>query len=74
MSKDIKKILHEGKIHYSVPDAARYLGITATKIRQLLGTGDMTAVTHKRKLLVTAESLVAYKYPPKEKTTPPLAN
>ncbi|MGB9152113.1 MAG: helix-turn-helix domain-containing protein, partial [Alphaproteobacteria bacterium] len=73
MSKDIKKILHEGKMHYSVPDAARYLGITAAKIRQLLGAGDMVAVTHNRKLLVMGESLVAYKYRPKETTAPPRA-
>jgi hypothetical protein len=74
MSKDIKKILHEGKIHYSVPDAARYLGITTARIRQLLGAGDMVLTNHNRKLLVTGESLVAYKYRPKENATQPPTN
>ena len=69
MSKEIQKITHEGKIHYSVPDAGRYLGIPTAKIRQLLGAGDLVGTNHNKKILVTAESLVAYKYRPKQNNT-----
>jgi hypothetical protein len=68
MSKEPKKILHEGKVYYTVPDAARYLGTNATKMRQILGKGhvDWTQIRANGKILVTAESLVAFKYRPKE--------
>lgn len=69
MDKPIKKIMHEGKVYYSVQDAARYLGTTKTKIRERLGSGELTLgqANVNGKLLVSAESLVAYKYHPPEK-------
>lgn len=62
MQRPIKKILHEGKVYYSVPDAARYLGTTATKVRQIMiAKLDWTQARVGGKLIVSAESLVAYK-------------
>lgn len=64
MNRPPQKILHNGKVFYTIPDAARYLGTSATKIRQLIGAGEieMDQIKTNGKLLVTAESLVAYKY------------
>jgi len=69
MNKPPKKILHDGKVFYTVPDAARYLGTNATKVRQLIGAGEMEMdqIRTNGKLLVTAESLVAYKGRQQEK-------
>lgn len=64
MGKEIKKILHEGKVYYTVADAGRYLGTTATKVRQLMGAHKLewTQGRVNGKLLVSAESLISYKY------------
>ncbi len=64
MTPSIKKIIHKGKTYYTVGDAARYLGTTATKVRVLLGTGALESeqLRVNGKLLVTAESLVRQKY------------
>lgn len=62
MRKAIKKIMHEGKVYYSVPDAARYLGTTATKIRQIMiAKLEWTQARVNGKLIVSADSLLAYK-------------
>lgn len=58
-SPTLKKIVKDGVAYYSVGDAAKYLGTTATKIRELLGSGDleMAQLRVNGKILVTAKSL-----------------
>lgn len=55
----LKKIVKDGAAYYTVGDAAKYLGTTATKIRELLGSGEleMAQLRVNGKILVTAKSL-----------------
>jgi excisionase family DNA binding protein len=57
--KALKKISHQGQAYYSVGDAAKYLGTTATKIRQMMGDGSLkwAQLRVNGRLLITAESL-----------------
>jgi len=68
MSKILKKIIHKGCAYYSVGDAAKYLGTTATKVRQMMGDGSLewAQLRTNGRLLITAESL-AKKQPTKGK-------
>ena len=63
MSKILKKILHDGSAYYSVGDAAKYLGTTAVKIRQMMGDGSLqwAQLRTNGRLLITAESLAKKK-------------
>lgn len=63
MTKSLKKILHQGNAYYSVGDAARYLGTTATKVRQMMGDGSLewAQLRTNGRLLITAESLAKKK-------------
>jgi hypothetical protein len=61
----VRKVLNNGKAHYSVPDAARILKITKNKVRELLGKGDLESAQFRMngKIFVTAKSIVDYSSP-----------
>jgi hypothetical protein len=63
--KPPKKIIHDGRVWYTVGDAARHPGTTATKVREIMGAGgvEWTQINANRRLLVSAESLVRFKFP-----------
>lgn len=63
MARSLKKILYQGHAYYSVGDAARYLGTTATKVRQMMGDGSLewAQLRTNGRLLITAESLAKKK-------------
>lgn len=63
MKKPIKKVLHDGESYYSVSDAARYLGTTPAKIRQMMGDGSLgwTQFRVNGNLFITGKSLAAKK-------------
>jgi len=56
----MKKVLHNGEIYYSVPDAARYLRTTSDKVRGMMGEGSLkwTQFKENGKLYIDAKSLV----------------
>jgi hypothetical protein len=58
-TKPIKKIIHNGIPYFSVPDAARFLGTTATKVREMMGNGSLEWAQFKEngKLFITGNSL-----------------
>jgi hypothetical protein len=55
----MKKVLHNGDAYYSVADAARYLGTTATKVRGMMGDGSLEWAQFRvnGRLFITAKSL-----------------
>jgi hypothetical protein len=55
-----KKIMHEGRILYTVSGAAMVLGTSTTKIRELMGSGNLewTPIKVNGKLFVSGDSLV----------------
>jgi len=57
------RVIHKGKAYYSVGEAARMFGTTATKVRGMMGRGDVewTQLRVNGRLLIPAESIVAYK-------------
>ena len=57
------KVVHKGKVYYSVGATARMLSTTATKVRELMGRGDLdwTQLRLNGRIVITAESIVAYK-------------
>lgn len=59
----VGKVIHKGRAYYPVNVAARLLGTTASKVRELMARGDLewTQLRTNGRLMVTAESLVAYK-------------
>lgn len=59
MKKPIKKLLHNGEAYYAVSDAAKYLGTTPAKIRQMMGDGGLvwTQFRVNGRLFITAKSL-----------------
>lgn len=63
MAKVLKKITHKGRAYYSVGDAAKYLGTTATKVREMMGNGSLewAQLRTNGRLLITAESLAKRK-------------
>lgn len=63
MAKVLKKITHKGCAYYSVGDAAKYLGTTATKVRKMMGDGSLewAQLRTNGRLLITAESLAKKK-------------
>lgn len=58
-----KKKLHKGNVYYDVASAARILRTTAIKVRHLMSEGKLewTQIRVGGRLLVPAESIVAYK-------------
>lgn len=54
------QVIHEGKIYYTVAATARMLSTTTTKVRQMMGTGDLewTQLRVNGRILITAESIV----------------
>jgi hypothetical protein len=64
------KINHQGKAWLSVASAARQLGTTTGKVRELMGRGELAWAQPRAngKLYISAESVVAYekgKSPPR---------
>ncbi len=57
------KIIHKGRAYYPVGAAARLLSTTAPKVRELRGLGDLewTQFRTNGRLMIPAESIVAYK-------------
>lgn len=60
MTIQMKKVMHEGCTYYSIADAARYLGITTPKVREMMGDGSLACkqVRTNGKLFIQAKSLV----------------
>ena len=58
-----KKVVHDGRIFYTVNDAARMLGTSVTKVRELMGSGKLEWTQFKvnGKLFVSGDSLVKFK-------------
>jgi hypothetical protein len=58
-NKPIKKVIHDNVAYFSVPDAARFLGTSAPKVREMMGNGGLEWKKFKEngKLFVTAKSL-----------------
>ena len=56
------KVVHKGKVYYSVGATARLLATSATRVRQMMGRGDLewTQLRVNGRILVPAESIVAY--------------
>jgi len=63
------RIVHDGKVYFTVGETARNLSTTATKIRQMMGNGDLkwTQLRIGGRLFVPAESILAYKRRPDPK-------
>ncbi len=61
--KPMKKVIHEGITYYSLADAAKYLGTTTPKIKEMMGNGSLKWTQFKvnGKLFITATSLVEKK-------------
>jgi hypothetical protein len=62
--RPLKKIIFEGKPWCSQADAARYLGMTTAKIKQLMGCGALawTQIRINGPLIVSTEDLAKVKY------------
>lgn len=57
------KVVHKGKVYYSVGATARMLSTTATKVREMMGRGDLewAQLRASGRILITADSIVAQK-------------
>jgi hypothetical protein len=57
-----RKIVHEGRVWYSVPAAARLLHTRTAKVREIMGKGevDWTQLKTDGKLLVAVDSILSY--------------
>lgn len=57
------KVSYKGKVYYSVGATARMLSTSATKIREMMGRGDLESAQLRvnGRILIPAESIVAYK-------------
>lgn len=57
-----RRIVHEGRVWYSVPAAARLLHKTTATIREIMGKGevDWTQLKTDGKLLVAVDSILSY--------------
>ncbi len=57
------KVIHNEKAYYSVGATARMLSTTATKIREIMGRGELewTQLRVNGRIVISAESIVAYK-------------
>lgn len=64
MVKTMKKIVHKGKTYYSQAEAARYLGTTTLKVREMMADSSLESeqLRVNGRILITAESLVNKKY------------
>jgi hypothetical protein len=60
-----RKVIHNGKVYYGVGAAARMLSTSATKIKEMMDRGDLewTQLRVNGRILISAESIVACKYP-----------
>jgi hypothetical protein len=56
-------VTHDGRVYFSVGEAARELSTTATKIRQMMGRGDLdwTQLRVGGRIFVPADSILASK-------------
>ena len=63
--KPVKKVIHEGSAYYSVLDAARLLGTSAPKVREMMGNGNLewTQFRVNGKLFITAKSILEKQSP-----------
>ena len=61
-----KQVIVDNSVCYSIADTAKMLGTNTTKVRQLMGSGQLdfrqTRLNSKR-LYVTGESINRFKYP-----------
>ena len=57
-----RKIIHEGRVWYTVPGAARLLHATTARVREVMGQGQVEWIQLRTdgKLLVSVESLLSY--------------
>lgn len=57
-----RKVIHDGRVWYGVPAAARLLHTTTAKVRDIMGKGEVEWIQLKTggKLLLSAESILAY--------------
>lgn len=57
-----RKIIHEGRVWYSVPAAARLLHTRTEKVREIMGKGEVewTQLRTGGKLLIAVDSLLSY--------------
>ncbi len=57
-----RKIIHEGRVWYSVPAAARLLHMRTAKMREIMGSGEVewTQLKAGGKLLVAVDSILSY--------------
>lgn len=58
-----EKVIHKGQAYYSVGATARMLSTSSKKVWEMMGTGDLEATQLRvnGRILITAESIVAYK-------------
>jgi hypothetical protein len=56
------RVVHEGKAYYSIGAAARFLSTTPTKVREIMGRGDLEWMQLRinGRQLISAESIVRY--------------
>jgi len=57
-----RKIIHEGRVWYTVPGAARFLHTATARVREIMGEGQVEWIQLKTdgKLLISVESLLRY--------------
>jgi hypothetical protein len=67
----MRKYVKEGKPYYSVADAAKLLGTNASKVRELMGSGQLewNQTRLNGRLIVDADSIVRYREQQKAKPT-----
>lgn len=58
-SKQTKRKIHDGVPYFAVPDAARLLGTTTPKVREMMGNGGLEWMQFKEngKLFVSGRSI-----------------
>jgi hypothetical protein len=62
----VKKVILDGKVFYTIADAAKMLGTNAAKIRLLIGQGKLEARQtrfNSKRFVVSGESINCFKYP-----------
>jgi hypothetical protein len=59
----MRKYVKDGKPYYSVADAAKLLGTNASKVRELMGSGQLewNQTRLNGRLIVEAESIIRYR-------------
>jgi hypothetical protein len=57
-----RKIIHEGRVWYTVPGAARFLHTATARVREIMGEGQVEWIQLRTdgKLLISVESLLRY--------------